>query len=114
MPTVVDALVVSLGLDATAFQKGQRQATEAWRKTAVEATRSGKLVEDASQKAADSIERVAKQAGALFVLLTGARGVKDFVSQMTDANAALGRFSANLNLTPRMVSGWEMGAQRLG
>lgn len=114
MPTVIDALIVTLGLDPTDFTKGQKAAGEAFVKTRDEAVKSSKQIEDAGKKAADGIKKIAVEALALFALFTGARSVKSFVDDLTSADAALGRFGHNLNEAPQVITAWQKAAERAG
>lgn len=114
MPTVVDSLIISLDLDPKNFNKGQKEAAQAFLKTKEQAVASGKTIEDASKKAADSISRIAKEALSLYAVFLGARGIKEFTADLTQADAALGRFSRNLNESPQTVAAWGMAAERMG
>jgi hypothetical protein len=53
MPTVIDALVVRLGFDASQFSKTQKEAALAFLKTRDESTKTGKAIEDAGKRSAD-------------------------------------------------------------
>lgn len=114
MATVIDALIVTLGLDPTEFTKGQKAAGAAFVKTREEAVKSSKQIEDAGKKAADGIKKIAVEALALFALFTGARSVKSFVDDLTSADAALGRFGHNLSEAPQTISAWQKAAERAG
>jgi hypothetical protein len=50
MPTVIDSLILELGIDASKFSKGQRDALDAFKKTQEEAVKGGKAVEEQSRK----------------------------------------------------------------
>lgn len=114
MATLVDSLIISLDLDPKNFNKGQKEAAQAFLKTKEQAVASGKTIEDASKKAADSISRIAKEALSLYAVFLGARGIKEFTSDLLSADAALGRFSRNLNQAPQTVQAWGMAAERMG
>ena len=114
MATIVDAFVLQLGLDASKFTKEQRAALDALKKTRDGAVGHAKAIENASQKAADSIDRISRSALTLFAVFTGARGIEDFVKNITASNAALGRLAYNLDMAPQALSGWEMAARRFG
>lgn len=114
MPTLIDSLYVSLGLDPSEYKKGQREAVDSSKKTKEAMVKDAKAIEDAGKKAADGIKKIAVEALALFAILTGARGVKDFVGSLISADATLGRFSANLSLAPQRVNAWEMAVEGIG
>ncbi|WP_267550383.1 phage tail tip lysozyme [Rhizobium rhizogenes] len=114
MPTVVDSLIVTLGLDPSNFNKGQKEAANAFLKTRQEAEKSGKGIEEASKKAADSISKVTREVLGLYAVFVGARGIKEFIGDLVGADAALGRFSRNLNTSPQTLYAWGAAAERVG
>ncbi|NTG07262.1 phage tail tip lysozyme [Rhizobium rhizogenes] len=114
MATVIDSLIITLGLDPTQFDKGQKQAANAFLKTKQEAEKSGKGIEEASKKAADSISKVTREVLGLYAVFVGARGIKEFVADLIGADAALGRFSRNLNTSPQTLYAWGAAAERVG
>lgn len=114
MATVIDALTVSLGLDPSAFKKGSKEVSDTSKKTSEEVVKSGKSIEESSKKAADSISKVAREVLGLYAIFVGARGIKEFVNDLVSADAALGRFSRNLNTSPQTLDAWGNAAQRMG
>lgn len=114
MPTVIDALTVALSLDATGFTKGQKTATTAFGKTKDEAVKAGKSIEGASEKAAESLEKIARNALKLFAIFTAGRAVKDFVADITSADSALGRLAQRIGQSPSTVSAFGNAVERMG
>lgn len=114
MPTVVDAFIMTLGLDASEFDKGQKAAAAAFLKTKDAAAAAGKDIEDSSKRSADAIDRVTKSALGLFAVLVGARSFGDFVSNITQADVALGNLSGNLGMSAQDLAKWEGAAVRVG
>lgn len=114
MTNIIDAFVVSIGLDPAPFKKGQREAQDSFRKTREDAAAAGKDVEAAAKRTADSIARIARELIGLFGVFVGSRAIVDFTSTLTKANAELGRFSDNLGMTPQSVAAWGAAAERIG
>lgn len=114
MPTLVDAFLVTVGIDTSSAVKAQKTTEQIYAKTKQNATDTGKAIEDSSKRAAEGISKITKEVLGLFALLVGARGIKDFVSDMITADAALGRFAQNLGQSPQVISSWEQAAQRMG
>lgn len=114
MPTVVDELVVRLGLDPSDFNKGQKAAGAAFLKTRDEAKSAGQDVEKSAKGMADSIDRVTKSALALFGVLVGAHGLTDFLVSVTNTDAAIGRLSTNLGISTANLQQWQAAASRMG
>ncbi len=114
MGTVIDELIVALRLDPKNFNKGQKEAGTAFLKTRDQAIKSGKEIEASANKVAASISRIAREVLVLFGAIAGARSLKDLVAGLTQANAELGRFSANMAESPQTLAAWGAAAQRFG
>lgn len=114
MPTLIDSLYVALKLDPKDFVEGQKKATESFEKTRKSAQEQGTLVEKSADGMAKGIERVTMRVLELYAAFLGARGLKEFVADLTSADAALGRFSKNIGESPQTMSAWQMAAERMG
>ena len=114
MPTVVDALVVTLGLDPKQFTKGQKDAAASLLKTRQAAQRESAAIEKSMDKAGQSLERLARNALKLFAIFTAGRAVKDFVRDITGSDAALGRLAKSLETTPQALSALGGAVSRTG
>ena len=114
MATVIDALVVTLGLDPKNFTKGQKEAGAAFLKTRQAAQKEGAAIEKAMDNAGQSLERLARNALKLFAIFTTGRAVKDFVSDITASDAALGRLARSLETTPEALSSLGAAVSRSG
>ncbi|MCJ2052357.1 hypothetical protein, partial [Methylobacterium sp. J-070] len=75
MPTVIDALTVSLGLDPSAFVRGEKQAMTSFAKTRESAVKEGKGIEKSLDSAGDAVERLARNALKLFAIFTAGREI---------------------------------------
>ncbi len=114
MATVIDSLIVTLGLDPSGFTKGQKQAAASFMKTRDAALKTGKEIEESSKRTANAIHKVARQAVLLFGAIAGSRTFVDFVGSLNTANAALGRFASNMATPPQRIAAWGMAAERVG
>lgn len=114
MATVIDKLVIELGLDPAPFQRGQREAATAFVKTRDEGVKSAKIIEESGKRTADTLRKISRELLTLFAVFTGARGLKDFVADVTAGNAALGRLAGNLATSPQTLAAWGMAAERMG
>ncbi|MGZ7868240.1 hypothetical protein ACXR8U_21610 [Methylobacterium radiotolerans] len=104
MATVVDALVVTLGLDPAQFTKGQKDAAAALVKTRESATKEGKQIEKSIDNAGEAVERLARNALKLFAIFTAGRAIKDFIGDITNADSSLGRLAKSIGSTPEAIS----------
>ena len=74
---IVDSLVVTLGLDPSGFQRGQKTASDAQKKLKDDSIVSGKAIENASAKAGESVASLGRKFLALYALLTAGKGIKE-------------------------------------
>lgn len=114
MPTVIDSLLVELGLDASKFNQEQKKSVESLRKfgeqnrkTNEEAQRHAKELEEGYTKIRNAIIGVG-------TAIVGVNGFKDFVRQMVTGNAALGRTSQLLGMNVRDLDAWGAATKSVG
>lgn len=154
MATIIDALLVTLGLDASAFDKGVEKAVQAQKKiegAAVEGAattekqekkteearkkrttqqgkeqaelekkdkeareKRGKDIEVKAKQAAQGFDKVRNQALALFSVFTAGVGIKSFIENAMSTAAGLDRMSANLGMSAKDLSMWQLANERAG
>ena len=112
--TIIDELVVRLGLDAEGVKKGQKEASDHLRKTREDADLTGKQMAEAGKVASEFYTRLRNEVLAFTAALLGANGVKEFASKITAADAAIGRFSANIGSSVRDVGTWGNALELVG
>jgi hypothetical protein len=103
MPTIIDSLIVTLGLDP----KDMTAKTPA-------AVKNLKSIEDQGSKTSKSVEGVTKSLTTLLAVIGGTVAIKAFVMDFISANAQLDRFSQNLGLSVSTISAWSNATERLG
>lgn len=114
MPTVIDSLVIELGLDPTKFTREQKEILENFRRSKEEFRRGGIDIERQGARIEDaftSLKRGAIQLGATFL---GISGAKSFLDHITSADAMVGRFAKTMNLTTAELSIWQGAAKQVG
>lgn len=89
MPTVIDSLIVKLGLDTADFEKNKKTAH-------------------------DGLDDLAKSALSMLAVFGGAYQLKAFVSDVIASSAALERLSQNLGISERAISSWGQGVEQAG
>ncbi len=107
MPTIIDELVTRLTVDSSGLVKGQKDASNSLKATKDEAVKQGKDIETSASKAGDAVNTLARRFLALFALVTAGRGIKEFVSDVTSSDAALGRMAKNIDMSGRSLSTWQ-------
>lgn len=101
--TVIDALVVTLGLDASGWRRGRE-----------EAGKDLKGLKDEAAAASKTVSTLAKTAAELFAVFLGGRALKEFVEDVTQANTQLERLSRNTNTSVRELQSWGQVTARNG
>ncbi|MBY0255381.1 MAG: hypothetical protein K2X54_29020 [Methylobacterium organophilum] len=101
---VADALAVSIGLDPSAFRKGMGEVDTSLRKTREIGVKEGRQIEKSIDGAGEAVERLARNALKLFAIFTAGRAIKDFVTDITQADSSLGRLAKSIGSTPEAIS----------
>ncbi|WP_257755190.1 glucosaminidase domain-containing protein [Burkholderia glumae] len=114
MATIVDALVVTLGLDAAAFKRGKAEASQATKKLTAEELAAAKKIEANNKIAAESFKRVRTEVLALVGLFTAGLGLTAFTVNTIKTAAALDRMSNNLGMSARDLASWQLAARNAG
>lgn len=114
MANIIDALVVTLGLDASGFKTGTRQVDESLDRTRKGTDRTAKEIEASGIRAAQFVNRLKAEFIGLFATITAGKGLANFISDSVSGTAALGRMAANLNMSARELDGWSKAAEAFG
>ena len=114
MTNVVDSLVVNIGIDPSNFKKGAKEVDETLKKTRDSANKNAKGIGEGFKDIKESIGGVISIAGTMLALFAGGRGFKEFITDINNANSALGRFSSNLGQAPQDVGELNNLVERLG
>lgn len=114
MATVIDSLVVKLGLDSSAFERGEKRVAEGLDKTRKSADRVGDDIAASGKKAAEFFVQLEKAALKFFAVLTVGRGVADFTRTVISGGAQLDRMSSRLNISTDTLSRWQGAVRQSG
>lgn len=114
MATVIDSLVVTLGLDPKAFKAGSAQARTDLKATSDEAQKRAREMEASGKVAAQYFSKIRNEALALLGVFTAGMGIKNFVEHTILGAASLGRLSQNLGMSTESLSAWQRVAEDAG
>jgi hypothetical protein len=114
MATVIDALVVTLGLDPKGVQKGGKEAGEAFDKTKAKAEKVGKDIEASGVKPAEFFTKMRNSALSFFAVMTAGKTLKAFVSDTVASDASLARASRRMNLATKDVYALKAAVRSVG
>ncbi len=114
MATIIDSLLVKLGLDSSEFAAGKNKVDKGLKDTGNEAEKAGAKLKKTGKDGAEGFNEVAKSATKFLAIIGGTVAIKRFVSDMIESNAALDRFSQNLNRSVSDISAWSNAAELAG
>ncbi|GEM_PF-636050 len=114
MPTIIDSLVVTLGLDPSGFKKGQKEVKDGLSDTRSNADQAAKDMEAAGKRAASFFGSIRTELLALVGVTLSAAGVKTFITSMTSDLNRLGIESKALDISAKALDGWERAAAAAG
>lgn len=107
MATIIDALLVTFGIDATQYKKGQQEA--------------GKSLEETKRKNKQATTDIGKQFDDLgrsvltmFLGFEGAVGFVKFLGGLNKGEADLGRFARNIGMSSHEVNKWGLAVELAG
>ncbi|GBQ90966.1 phage tail tape measure protein [Gluconobacter albidus] len=106
MPTILDSLVIQLGVDGRGVAKSTKQAGTALKTLEDRADHTQRTLADAGKVAADSFSRARVEAIALLGLFTGGRSIKAAVESVTQSYTQLGNAAQSLNMDPRKLTAY--------
>lgn len=114
MPTVIDSLVVELGLDPKKFTQGQREAMAAFKKTQEDAKKQATDMEDRVQRAINFLSTLQNKVLGYTAAFLGGRGIKEFTSQIIQTDAATGRLGRNFGQNVGEINKWSKAVELAG
>ena len=114
MATVLDALVVSLNLDASGFSRSATKTRTDLKQIGAAGDATAKDIGNAAKQMAASINHVRTEVLALFTAFTAGRGIKQMVSEITDGDAATGRLARSVGMATGELAVLQEAAKRVG
>lgn len=128
MATVIDTLIVALGLDASKFTAGVSKAAKDEAKLTSNTAKLSKETDKASKAANNHGKELAQMAGqvvkafndmrtaavSMFASYLTASGIEKLIVNLTSADAKLGRMSQNLGIASAEIKAWSNVAEQSG
>lgn len=112
--TVIDALLVTLGLDTSQFRKGQQEVSDDLKKQREDAKNTAKEMAEQGKKAASFFSSIKTELLALTGVTVTAGGLVSFVKSTTSGLMDLSIQSKALGLSARELDGWSKSAEAAG
>lgn len=132
MAQVIEALLVTLGINSDAFNRGIDNANKKRRdldqmvdrgnqrqqrtdRTIDEANRRRQReAEDRTKRQVEGFKNIRNQVLGLFAIFTAGKGIKDFITDTINSTANLGFMAANLKMSTQDLTAWQLASQRAG
>lgn len=114
MANVVDALVVTLGLDNRAFAKAAADSRADSKRTREQLGSDARQIETEGKRASNYFRGLRNEVAGLFLAFAGASTLKDFASSILQGDAATGRLAANIGVATTQLSAWQGAIKRVG
>ncbi|HGW5315892.1 TPA: lytic transglycosylase domain-containing protein [Klebsiella pneumoniae] len=112
--TVIDALLVTLGLDTSQFRKGQQEVSDDLKKQREDAKNTAKEMEEQGKKAASFFSSIKTELLALTGVTVTAGGLISFVKSTTSGLMELSIQAKSLGMTAKELDGWSKSAEAAG
>ncbi|MEH4686786.1 lytic transglycosylase domain-containing protein [Klebsiella pneumoniae] len=112
--TVIDALLVTLGLDASQFRKGQQEVSDDLKKQREDAKNTAKEMAEQGKKAASFFSSIKTELLALTGVTVTAGGLMSLVKNTTSSLMDLSIQSKALGMTARELDGFGKAAESAG
>jgi transposase-like protein len=114
MATIIDSLVVELGLDTNNFSPKAKTAVDDLKRLEDANTKRSKTIAEGTKRESEAIRGLTNTALGFFAVLTGASGLKDFVVNTLQAGANVGRLSRAIGVSANEISKWQGVAREFG
>lgn len=114
MATVIDSLIVTLGLDNKDFQQGMKDTEKGLSDTRKNTDRVGKQIAASGKDAAEFFGQMQRSALKFFAVLTAGKGLINFTRDVVTTGANLSRLSKNLNISADTMHRWGKASELNG
>lgn len=113
-PTILDAFVVTLGLDPRGYQRAESDMRSRSKRTKDDVHGWATQIEADQKRQAEAFRSVRNEVVGLYLAFAGASSVKGFITGILDASAATGRLADNTAVTVQRLSAWQEAVKQVG
>ena len=110
MPTIIDSLIVQLGLDSDQYVKKSKEVEKSSKQT----EKTLKNITVASKDTSKGFNEAASSAAGFLAVIGGSFALKALVTDFATTNSAITRFSQNIGQSATTVSAWGNAAELVG
>lgn len=112
--SVIDALVITLGLDTSGYDKGRKDVTEGMKKSRENAETTAKFMESQGKKASSFFSSIKNELLALAGVSLSAAGLVSFTKSMTSGLMNMSIQATALGMSAKQLDGWTKSAEAAG
>lgn len=114
MPTIIDSLIVTLGIKTTGYDNAKKKVDKGLVDTGNTAEKTGNKLQSAGDAGAKGMLTAAGSALKFLAIIGGTASLTKFVGDLIESNAALDRLSQNLGTGVSTISAWSQAAELVG
>lgn len=111
---IIDAFLVTFGLDAKGYKDGVREIDDHSRKLRDESKKTFDGMEQAGKKTGEAIKHVSREVVGLGLAFLGARSITGFLANMATGAASADRFGQTLGMSVKQVWAWRQAMKGFG
>lgn len=113
MPTVIDELVLQIGLDGSKFAEGRRALDDEMAKGRASVETFGKTVEEQGTKISEAFAFAKRGAAGILATFVGGEAAQ-FIDHIATMDAHTNRLAQSINMTTRELSVWQNMVRGVG
>lgn len=114
MTDIIDAFVVSLGIDPSNYQREIKKYRDDRKRLSQEDQKYNREQEDSQRRITTGFRNLRNEAVGFLTVMAGASTIQQFASNLLQGDAATGRFASNMGLATERVGAWEEAVKRAG
>lgn len=114
MSDIIDAFVVTLGLDPTNYNRQVREFRDTQKRLREQEAKDTRAQEDGQKRLLSGMKELRNETAGFLFMLAGANGIKDFVSNIISGDAATGRLAANMGMATQNLAAWQAALGQVG
>lgn len=114
MPTIIDSLILKLGIDNSGTKKGANEAGYQYARVRENAKKTADDADKNGARGARFFTQMGVEAAKLLLLFKGASGLEAGIKNLVSSSASLGLNAANLDVPTDELARWQNMAVRMG
>lgn len=111
---VIDAFIVTFGLDARQFRSGEREVRDGLKRTREDAKGTFDDLEDRGKRSGRAVRSLANDLAGLLLVFAGGKSVASFASNLLTSAANADRLGETLGMSAGRVIGWQKAVESVG